>query len=91
LNWSAQAQHSYSHTLEYIGSQDSHAADLVAQRVSKALAILLFQPEIGTVADRRGLRRFAIPNTGHVIDYRVVKNELRIIRWARQARKQRSR
>jgi len=36
---------------------------------------------------RQEVRRFAIPQTGHSIDDRVVLGELRIQRWFRQRRR----
>jgi len=34
-----------------------------------------------------GVRRHPVPNTGHVIAYRMVKGELRILRWYRARQK----
>jgi plasmid stabilization system protein ParE len=70
----------------YIAMQDQQAADLVGKRVDKALAMIAAQPGIGTLV-RSQRRRFPVPRTGHVIEYHVTKNEIRITRWARQARK----
>ncbi|MRW91742.1 hypothetical protein GJ699_17245 [Duganella sp. FT80W] len=85
VRWSPRARVGYSNSLSYIAAQDRHAADLVTGRVASALALIQIQPDIGTLV-KRGLRRFPIPKTGHVIDYRVTKVEIRIIRWARQTR-----
>jgi plasmid stabilization system protein ParE len=65
------------HSLGRIGEQDPHSAELVLRRVRRALALLLLHPGLGTPTHRADKRRFAIPNTGHAIEYRLVKDELR--------------
>lgn len=53
------------------------------ERVERSVAVILSQPAIGTPATRRGERRYPIPNTGHVINYRVTRNVVRIRLWYR--------
>jgi len=81
------AERSYSESLDYIAAQDARAAMLVIDRLKAALVLLAAQPGIGTMVGTRGRRRFAIPKTGHLIEYRVIYNEIKIIRWARHSRK----
>jgi plasmid stabilization system protein ParE len=81
------AEAAYFRSLQYIAEQDEQAADLVIERVDKSLALIVAQPEIGTPTSTHGRRRFPIPKTGHVIEYRVTKKEIRITRWARHTRK----
>lgn len=42
---------------------------------------------LGTPMTTLNIRRFAIPKTGHTIEYRVRPGELYILRWYRQRRK----
>lgn len=86
IRWSAKAKTSFSVTLDHIASQDQRAAVLVAQRVARALSALSLQPELGTTVAGTSTRRFAIPRTGHLIDYQFKKGELLIVRWMRSTR-----
>jgi len=86
IRWSARAKTSFSATLDHIASQDQRAALLVAQRVTRALSALTLQPELGTTVAGTSTRRFAIPRTGHLIDYQVKGGELLIVRWVRSTR-----
>ncbi|WP_432381790.1 type II toxin-antitoxin system RelE/ParE family toxin [Duganella sp. P38] len=86
IRWSPRAEAAYENSLKYIAAQDVHAAVLVTQRVERALAVIQRHPETGTLMSR-GLRRFPVPGTGYLIDYHVIKGEIRITRWARHTRK----
>lgn len=70
-------------TLEHIATQDPNTGHLVAQRVQTALDLIALRPSIGTPTTRPGIRRFAIPNTGHLIEYRSDKTGITITRWMR--------
>lgn len=88
IRWSRGAQASFSSTLERIRSQDPGTEALVLQRVDRALAVLVLQPGLGTpILGTATMRRFAIPNTGHFVDYRVVGGNLVISNWMRQTRR----
>ena len=82
--WSASAQKAFFSTLEKIENEDVGTARLIIQRVDKSITLITAQPNIGTFTAMTGVRRYAIPNTGHAINYRVVHGELRILRWYRQ-------
>ncbi|MBA5605719.1 type II toxin-antitoxin system RelE/ParE family toxin [Duganella sp. FT3S] len=84
--WQPRAWQSFVRTLQHLSAQDAMAAELVARRVEEALAVLATRPDIGTLTLAPGRRSFPVPRTGHTIDYRVVRDELRISRWARQTR-----
>ena len=84
--WVASAQQGYLGTLAHIANQDKFVAQTLAQRVDKALAALAANPGIGTPMPR-GIRRFAIPRTGHTIDYRISNDTVLITRWSRQRRR----
>jgi len=72
-----------------VDSQDPETAAKIFQRTQKALDILLAYPDLGTPVAGKGIRRFAIPNTGHSIEYQVTQGQLRITQWMRQTRRPR--
>lgn len=82
--WSASAQKAFLDTLERIENEDIGTARLVLQRVEKSMSLLIIQPGMGTFTAMPGVRRYAIPQTGHTVNYRVAHGELRILRWYRQ-------
>jgi plasmid stabilization system protein ParE len=83
LEWSPRAWDAYSATLAYIADEDPFAAQLVKDRVERALTQIAEFPELGTPAMPRGVRRFPIPNTGHAINYRVIRGTIRVQTWYR--------
>jgi plasmid stabilization system protein ParE len=87
IQWHPNARQAYLESLAYIAAQDQHVADLVALRVEQTLDLIASQPGLGTSVRPSGRRRFAIPKTGHVLEYYVVQTKVKIVRWARQARK----
>ena len=89
LEWSRRALDAYLASLERIAEEDPRSADLVRERVERALELICGQPGLGTPAQRTGERRFAVPKTGHVIHYRAFRNRIRIRVWyrARQSMK----
>lgn len=82
--WSATAQKAFFATLEKIENEDAGTTRLIIQRVDKSISLIAAQPSLGTFTAMTGVRRYAIPNTGHMINYRVAHGELRILRWYRQ-------
>jgi plasmid stabilization system protein ParE len=82
--WSASAQKAFFTSLEKIENEDTGTARMIIQRVDKSLTLIAAQPNLGTFTAMTGVRRYAIPNTGHTINYRVAHGELRISRWYRQ-------
>ena len=82
--WSAQARNQFIATLTYIAKEDPHSAALVHKRVEKSLKLLSDSPEMGVPAPVAGVRTYAVPNTGHSFDYRLVRQEIRVQRWYRQ-------
>jgi len=88
IRWTANANRAFLNSLAHIESEDTGAAHLVFQRVEKSILLLSIQPGMGTLTARPGVRRYAIPQTGHTINYRIVHDELRILRWYRQRQQQ---
>ena len=83
LEWSPRALDAYLATLARIAQDDPFTAERFVERVERSLAIILSHPAIGTPATRRGERRYPIPNTGHVINYRITRSAVRIQLWYR--------
>lgn len=81
--WSARASAALNSTLARIAAEDPPTAEAVLSRVERSVALICAQPGLGTPTATRGVRRHAIPNTGHIIAYRIVREEVRILRWYR--------
>jgi plasmid stabilization system protein ParE len=82
-SWSRRAAAAFANSLDHIAAADPLVAEMVVARVDRSIALIQAQPGIGTPTATPGVRRHAVPNTGHVIVYRFVKSELRILRWYR--------
>ncbi|WP_404990945.1 type II toxin-antitoxin system RelE/ParE family toxin [Duganella sp. 3397] len=85
IRWSSPAEAAMRKTLDHIFLQDPFAAAMVKKRLTAALDVISLQPNIGTPARTKSTRRFPIPKTGHVIEYRFAGNQVVITRWARHA------
>jgi plasmid stabilization system protein ParE len=83
LEWAPRALDAYLATLARIAEEDPFAARRLAERVEHSLATILSYPFAGASATRRGERRYPIPNSGHVINYRVTRYSIRIQLWYR--------
>lgn len=83
LEWLPRAWTSYRATLVRISDDDPSAAQKLKDRVERALTQIAAFPDIGTPGLPRGARRFAIPNTGHIVNYRVTRDAIRIVLWYR--------
>lgn len=81
--WSARARAAYERSVDYIAREDPRTAELVQERVEHSVSLIAEQPRIGTPTATPGVRRYPIPRTGHVITYRLVKREVRVLRWFR--------
>jgi len=86
LEWSPGALDAYLSTLTRIAADDPFTAPRFAERVQQSLASLLTHPHIGTPVTRRGERRYPVPGTGHVLNYRVSRDTVRIQLWYRARR-----
>lgn len=83
LEWAPQALDAYLATLARIAEEDPFTAQRFASRVERALATIQAYPQVGTPATRRGERRYPIPDTGHVINYRATRRAIRVQLWYR--------
>jgi len=81
--WSARASAALDNTLARIAADDPPTAESVLSKIDRLVALICAQPALGTPTATRGVRRHPIPSTGHLITYRVVRDEIRILRWYR--------
>ncbi len=79
--WSVQARKQFIATLSYIAKEDPQSAALVHKRMEKSLRLLSDSPEMGVPAQLAGVRTYAVSNTGHSFDYRLVRQEISVQRW----------
>ncbi|MGQ0749954.1 MAG: type II toxin-antitoxin system RelE/ParE family toxin [Betaproteobacteria bacterium] len=83
LEWARSARDAFNASIDFIASEDIFAAQRVVERVQNALTQIQAYPKIGKPAGARGRRALAIPDTGHIINYRETRNAIRILRWYR--------
>ena len=86
LEWLASARKAYLETLQYIAREDEPTARQIADRVDKSLAAIQAMPMIGTPTAAPGVRRYPIPNTGHVVNYKITGAKIIVQRWFRARR-----
>ena len=84
IEWARSARAAYEATLARIGEDDPHTAALVKARVERVLAPLQLHPGLGTPSALNGQRVYPIANTGHNLNYRVVREAIVVVRWYRQ-------
>ena len=84
LEWARTARVAYEATLARIGEEDAYTAALVEARVARVLALLQSHPDLGTPSALHGQRVYAIANTGHNLNYRVIRDAIVVVRWYRQ-------
>ena len=83
LEWLPAARRAFDATLDRIAEGDPDTAELVRLRVEHAFELIQSHPGIGTSTPKRNERRFAVPRTGHVFHYRIVRGAVRIVLWYR--------
>jgi hypothetical protein len=83
LEWGRRALEAYISSLVHIAGESRQAAVLIEARVDRALSSIVAVPGIGTPGLRRNERIFPIPNTGHVVHYRLFGRSIRITHWYR--------
>ncbi len=81
--WSARASAALNNTLARIAAEDPPTAEAVLSRVERSVSLISAQPALGTPTATRSVHRHPIPGTGHIITYRLVRGEIRILRWYR--------
>ena len=83
LEWARAARDAFDASINFIADEDPHTARLIVERVDNALQQIQAYPRIGRPSGALGRRAFPIPGTGHIVNYRVTRGAIRILRWYR--------
>jgi plasmid stabilization system protein ParE len=86
--WTLVAERQFLEKLAWIARENAPAASKLYERVFESIARLEHYPEIGT-PDRKGRRRYPIPQTPFVMFYRVRSRVVIIARFLRQEQDER--
>ena len=81
VEWAASARAALVATMDKMHREDTHAAQLVAQRLEKSLAALQSFPKLGSPINGTRSCSYPVPHTGHSFNYRVTGNAIQITRW----------
>ncbi len=65
---------------EYLGRSDAHAVAPFRQAIAKSLRLLAANNRIGRHSRTEGVREWSVPNWPYLIPYRVVGEEVQILR-----------
>ena len=77
--WSRRAIRHLVYLRKYIENDSEQNARLVANRMLKAVELLLSRPEIGRSGRVVGTRELVVPDTPYVIPYRIRRERLELI------------
>ena len=69
--------------MEKVRREDEFTAGLMVERIERSLATLRSFPMTGTPIEGMRSRSYAVPNSGHSFNYRVMKSKIQITRWYR--------
>jgi toxin ParE1/3/4 len=83
--WYAEAVQDLSELREYIRRDNPRAAQSVAQRILKIVALLRDQPSLGKPGRVDGTRELVVPGLPLTISYRVRQKEMQILRVFHQS------
>ena len=71
IKWLRKALVNLDHEAEYIAQDNPQAARLVVQRIYHAVSLLRDAPSLGHPGRLPGTRELVIPETRHIVPYRV--------------------
>lgn len=77
--WSRRAIRHLVYLRKYIENDSEQNARLVANRILKAVELILSHPEIGRSGRVVGTRELVVPDTPYVIPYRIRRERLELI------------
>lgn len=80
LRWLRQALRNLDEEAAYIATDDPAAAQVVVERVLRAVAMLADQPALGRPGRVPGTRELVVPRTRYVVPYRVRGSAVEILR-----------
>ena len=71
VKWLNQALQNLNDEAEYIAQEDPKMARIVVQRIVDAINLLPDNPALGHAGRIPGTRELVVPNTRHIVPYRV--------------------
>ena len=80
LRWLRQALRNLDEEAAYIATDDPAAAQLVVERVLRAVAMMADQPALGRPGRVPGTRELVVPRTRYLVPYRVRGSAVEILR-----------
>ena len=80
VTWHRRARQDLRHIRAQIAAENPQAAQRVAQRILRAVALLAEQPGMGRVGRVSGTREFVITDTPYIAAYQIVEDTLVILR-----------
>ena len=80
VTWHRRARQDLRHIRSQIAAENPQAAQRVAQRILRAVALLAEQPGMGRVGRVSGTREFVITDTPYIAAYQIVEDTLVILR-----------
>jgi toxin ParE1/3/4 len=83
--WYSEAVQDLADLREYIRRDNPRAAQAVAQRILKIVALLKEQPSLGKPGRVEGTRELVVPGLPLTIPYRVRQKEIQILRVFHQS------
>ena len=73
--------------LDYVAERSPQGAVRVRERLLAVVTLLQIHPRAGHATSRAGVRRFGLAPYPYFIDYRVVANDLIVMRFRHAARR----
>lgn len=87
VRWLRKALENLDQEARYIASEDPAAAKRVVSRVLNAVALLEQQPQLGRRGRIHGTRELVVPGTSYLVPYRVIHDQVHILRVFHTARR----
>jgi toxin ParE1/3/4 len=87
VTWRARARRDLRELIAWIANDSVQTADLVADRIWKAVGLLATAPNSGRLGRVAGTRELVVSRTPYILVYRIRKSRLTILRVYRGARR----
>ena len=87
LRYTKRAAGQIDRALDYVTEKSPHGAVRVRERLLAVVTLLQIHPHAGRATSRAGVRRFGLAPYPYFIDYRVVGDDLIVMRFRHAARR----
>lgn len=87
VSWSPRALLDLREAWDFIAIDSEAAADRVGARLTQASEVLNHFPKVGRAGRRSGTRELVVSGTPCILEYRISKSEIEIMRVIHGARK----